>query len=308
MLSRLLVIILTVPILIYVFLSGDITFLIFNIIVIGISMYEFYTILRNKGKGVYYKTGIMLGVSLPILIYFKHDISILFRYLRIFNYKTEIAFDSGAFVIFSLMAIAILQILGSKIKNSTEELMYTLLGIIYISFFLSYMMIIREEFHNGKIMLLYTFISIWACDTLAYIVGVLIGGKIFKTRLSEKISPKKSIEGFIGGIVGVFIVGYYFKYMYLGIMNMFKFFGVVKEITWISEPFISENIFKLLLLSVLIAIFSVIGDLFESKIKREFGVKDSGNILLGHGGFLDRFDSALFVLPVVYYFVKYIIF
>ena len=91
-------------------------------------------------------------------------------------------------------------------------------------------------------------------------------------------------------------------------MNVFKFFGVVKEITWISEPFIAENIFKLLLLSVLIAIFSVIGDLFESKIKREFGVKDSGNILLGHGGFLDRFDSALFVLPVVYYFVKYIIF
>lgn len=293
MLSRLLVIILTVPILIYVFLSGDITFLIFNIIVIGISMYEFYTILRNKGKGVYYKTGIMLGVSLPILIYFKHDISILFRYLRIFNYKTEIAFDSGAFVILSLMVIAILQILGSKIKNSTEELMYTLLGIIYISFFLSYMMIIREEFHNGKIMLLYTFISIWACDTLAYIVGVLIGGKIFKTRLSEKISPKKSIEGFIGGILGVFISTYGFIYIYK------EFFG--------SDLFEKINLNEAIILSILIALFSVLGDLFESKLKREFGVKDSGTILLGHGGFLDRFDSAMFVMPVVYYFVKYVV-
>ena len=293
MLSRLLVIILTVPILIYVFLSGDITFLIFNIIVIGISMYEFYTILRNKGKGVYYKTGIMLGVSLPILIYFKHDISILFRYLRIFNYKTEIAFDSGAFVIFSLMAIAILQILGSKIKNSTEELMYTLLGIIYISFFLSYMMIIREEFHNGKIMLLYTFISIWACDTLAYIVGVLIGGKIFKTRLSEKISPKKSIEGFIGGILGVFISTYSFIYIY---RKLFK-----------ADLFEKITLNEAIILSILIALFSVLGDLFESKLKREFGVKDSGNILLGHGGFLDRFDSAMFVMPIVYYFVKYVV-
>lgn len=293
MLSRLLVIILTVPILIYVFLSGDITFLIFNIIVIGISMYEFYTILRNKGKGVYYKTGIMLGVSLPILIYFKHDISILFRYLRIFNYKTEIAFDSGAFVILSLMVIAILQILGSKIKNSTEELMYTLLGIIYISFFLSYMMIIREEFHNGKIMLLYTFVSIWACDTLAYIVGVLIGGKIFKTRLSEKISPKKSIEGFIGGILGVFISTYGFIYIYK------EFFG--------SDLFEKINLNEAIILSILIALFSVLGDLFESKLKREFGVKDSGTILLGHGGFLDRFDSAMFVMPVVYYFVKYVV-
>lgn len=293
MLSRLLVIILTVPILIYVFLSGDITFLIFNIIVIGISMYEFYTILRNKGKGVYYKTGIMLGVSLPILIYFKHDISILFRYLRIFNYKTEIAFDSGAFVIFSLMAIAILQILGSKIKNSTEELMYTLLGIIYIAFFLSYMMIIREEFHNGKIMLLYTFISIWACDTLAYIVGVLIGGKIFKTRLSEKISPKKSIEGFIGGILGVFISTYSFIYIY---RKLFK-----------ADLFEKITLNEAIILSILIALFSVIGDLFESKLKREFGVKDSGTILLGHGGFLDRFDSAMFVMPIVYYFVKYVV-
>lgn len=293
MLSRLLVIILTVPILIYVFLSGDITFLIFNIIVIGISMYEFYTILRNKGKGVYYKTGIMLGVSLPILIYFKHDISILFRYLRIFNYKTEIAFDSGAFVIFSLMAIAILQILGSKIKNSTEELMYTLLGIIYIAFFLSYMMIIREEFHNGKIMLLYTFISIWACDTLAYIVGILIGGKIFKTRLSEKISPKKSIEGFIGGILGVFISTYSFIYIY---RKLFK-----------AELFDKITLNEAIILSILIALFSVLGDLFESKLKREFGVKDSGTILLGHGGFLDRFDSAMFVMPIVYYFVKYVV-
>ena len=293
MLSRLLVIILTVPILIYVFLSGDITFLIFNIIVIGISMYEFYTILRNKGKGVYYKTGIMLGVSLPILIYFKHDISILFRYLRIFNYKTEIAFDSGAFVIFSLMAIAILQILGSKIKNSTEELMYTLLGIIYISFFLSYIMIIREEFHNGKIMLLYTFVSIWACDTLAYIVGVLIGGKIFKTRLSEKISPKKSIEGFIGGILGVFISTYSFIYIY---RKLFK-----------ADLFEKITLNEAIILSILIALFSVLGDLFESKLKREFGVKDSGTILLGHGGFLDRFDSAMFVMPIVYYFVKYVV-
>lgn len=293
MLSRLLVIILTVPILIYVFLSGDITFLIFNIIVIGISMYEFYTILRNKGKGVYYKTGIMLGVSLPILIYFKHDISILFRYLRIFNYKTEIAFDSGAFVILSLMVIAILQILGSKIKNSTEELMYTLLGIIYISFFLSYMMIIREEFHNGKIMLLYTFVSIWACDTLAYIVGVLIGGKIFKTRLSEKISPKKSIEGFIGGILGVFISTYGYIYIYK------EFFR--------ADLFEKINLNEAIILSILIALFSVLGDLFESKLKREFGVKDSGTILLGHGGFLDRFDSAMFVMPIVYYFVKYVV-
>ena len=62
-----------------------------------------------------------------------------------------------------------------------------------------------------------------------------------------------------------------------------------------------------IILSILIALFSVLGDLFESKLKREFGVKDSGTILLGHGGFLDRFDSAMFVMPIVYYFVKYVV-
>ena len=307
MLSRILVIVLAVPVLLYVLISGEFTFLTFNIVVIGVAMYEFYRILKNKGNIVYDKIGIALGLSLPVLLYYRNDISFFFKYLRIFN-NQHVVFDMGGFIVFCMFTIAIYQIFESRIQNSTIELLNTLFGIVYISLLFSYMILIREGIPSGKILLLYTFISIWACDSFAYIFGIAIGGKIFHRRLSEKISPKKSIEGFIGGIVGVFIVGYYFKYMYLGIMNVFKFFGVVKEITWISEPFISENIFKLLLLSVLIAIFSVIGDLFESKIKREFGVKDSGNILLGHGGFLDRFDSALFVLPVVYYFVKYIIF
>lgn len=305
MLSRLLVILLAVPILIYVILVGDVTFVIFNMVVIAIAMHEFYKILQKKSIIVYYKTGLILGLSLPIFIYFRKDISFMFKYLKIIN-TDQISFDMGGFIVFVTLLIAVLQVLKNKIKNSTSELIHTLFGIIYISFFISYMIMIREELPNGNIILLYTFISIWACDTFAYLVGILIGGKIIKKRLSEQISPKKSIEGFFGGILGVFLVGYYFEKMYINIINILNKFEFINIIN-INMILISKNIIKLLILSIFIAIFSVLGDLFESKLKREFGVKDSGNILLGHGGFLDRFDSAIFVLPIVYYFIKYFI-
>ncbi|NYV28106.1 phosphatidate cytidylyltransferase [Streptobacillus felis] len=306
MLSRLLVIILAVPLLIYILLSGEVTFLIFNMVVILIALHEFYTILKNKGNIVYYKTGLLLGIFLPIFIYYREDISFFFRYLKLMN-KDNITFDVGGFIVFSTLIIATMQILSSKIKNSTNELMLTLFGIIYIPLFSSYMISIREGLHNGRILLLYTFFSIWAADTFAYIVGMLIGGKIFKKRLSEKISPKKSIEGFFGGILGVFIISLFFEHIYNFLVNLLSYFKILTYVEKIDTIIISQNIVKLFILSILIAIFSVLGDLFESKFKREFGVKDSGTILMGHGGFLDRFDSALFVLPIVYYFVKYFI-
>ncbi|WP_067320112.1 phosphatidate cytidylyltransferase [Streptobacillus felis] len=306
MLSRLLVIILAVPLLIYILLSGEVTFLIFNMVVILIALHEFYTILKNKGNIVYYKTGLLLGIFLPIFIYYREDISFFFRYLKLMN-KDNITFDVGGFIVFSTLIIATMQILSSKIKNSTNELMLTLFGIIYIPLFSSYMISIREGLHNGRILLLYTFFSIWAADTFAYIVGMLIGGKIFKKKLSEKISPKKSIEGFFGGILGVFIISLFFENIYNFLVNLLSYFKILTYVEKIDTIIISQNIVKLFILSILIAIFSVLGDLFESKFKREFGVKDSGTILMGHGGFLDRFDSALFVLPIVYYFVKYFI-
>ncbi|WP_073507723.1 phosphatidate cytidylyltransferase [Streptobacillus notomytis] len=306
MLSRLFVIILALPLLIYILLSGEVSFLVFNVIVIAIALHEFYTILKNKGNIVYYKTGILIGMFLPIFIYYREDISFFFRYIKILN-KESIIFDVGGYIIFATLLIATMQILSSRIKNSTNELMLTLFGIIYIPLFSSYMVSIREGLHNGRIILLYSFFSIWAADTFAYIVGMLIGGKIFKKKLSEKISPKKSIEGFFGGILGVFLVGLYFEYIYNFLVNLLSYFKILTYVEKIDRVFISQNVIKLFILSILIAIFSVLGDLFESKFKREFGVKDSGRILMGHGGFLDRFDSALFVLPIVYYFIKYFI-
>lgn len=117
------------------------------------------------------------------------------------------------------------------------------------------------------------FIMIWCNDTFAYLVGKSIG----KHKLLERVSPKKTIEGFIGGIIFTIIAS-------VIISQFYSFFNVT---LWIIS-------------ALIISIFGTLGDLVESKFKREAGVKDSGNIMPGHGGILDRLDSVIFVIPFLY--------
>ena len=133
-------------------------------------------------------------------------------------------------------------------------------------------------------LLLGMFIFIWLYDTGAYCFGMLFG----RHRLFERISPKKSWEGVIGGIVasvaGAYITHYWFD----------EFFQVPDLGTWVG-------------LSVIVAVFATFGDLVESLIKRTVGVKDSGSILPGHGGILDRIDSLLLVAPAVLIYLLLIV-
>lgn len=124
--------------------------------------------------------------------------------------------------------------------------------------------------------------SIWINDTMAYIVGSLIG----KTPFS-KISPKKTWEGTIGGAILCVVVMYF-------IGMLFNAGG------WMHQSYFLH----IAIIAGLCAIFGTIGDLFESKLKRMANVKDSGTIMPGHGGFLDRFDSLLFAAPAVWVYVK----
>ncbi len=122
-----------------------------------------------------------------------------------------------------------------------------------------------------------TFILIWTNDTFAYIVGKSIG----KNKLFESISPKKTIEGFVGGVVFAVISGILIAKFYLQMPIQF----------WI-------------IIAVIVSVFGTIGDLVESKFKRTTGVKDSGTIMPGHGGVLDRLDSIIFVAPFLYLFLQ----
>ena len=122
-------------------------------------------------------------------------------------------------------------------------------------------------------------ILIWTNDTFAYLVGITIG----KTKLFERISPKKTIEGFSGGLVFAMIAG-----------------------VLLAQFYLQESIIRWIIIALLVTTFGTLGDLIESKFKRLAGVKDSGNIMPGHGGFLDRLDSIIFVAPFVYLFYQII--
>jgi phosphatidate cytidylyltransferase len=173
-----------------------------------------------------------------------------------------------------------------KLLKKIDPLYYkvkSLLGLLYITLPIVLMIIIRTNNFNGlndnflKIIPCGIVFSIWINDTMAYIVGSFIG----KTPLSS-ISPKKTREGTIGGIILCVIV--------ITLIGYFtKFYSVVD---WIF-------------ISFLCAVFGTLGDLLESKLKRMANVKDSGTLMPGHGGFLDRFDSMLVAIPFVfvYYFL-----
>ena len=121
------------------------------------------------------------------------------------------------------------------------------------------------------------FILIWTNDTFAYIVGKSIG----KTKLFESISPKKTIEGFVGGVI----------------------FAIIASVI-IAMYYVQMPIYLWIIIAILVGIFGTIGDLVESKFKRTANVKDSGTIMPGHGGILDRLDSVIFVAPFIYLFLQ----
>lgn len=154
-------------------------------------------------------------------------------------------------------------------------------GFIYITVFLSYIYRTRTLDHGIWLVWL-IFIVSWGCDTSAYCVGMLFG----KHKMAPKLSPKKSVEGAIGGILGTMVItGLYF---------------------YIIERFTGYDLKRIMLLVILsgvAAFISMIGDLAASAFKRQFECKDYGKLIPGHGGVLDRFDSVIFVSPIIFYFL-----
>jgi len=138
-----------------------------------------------------------------------------------------------------------------------------------------------RQLEAGNLYIFLIFIGAFATDTCAYFVGVLFG----KHKLCPKISPKKTIEGAIGGEIGTVILMLAFGYVAGNVAN------------------VNVNYLSLGILGVLSGLFSQLGDLTASIIKRQYGVKDYGNLLPGHGGIMDRIDSIVLMAPLVYYFV-----
>ena len=169
-------------------------------------------------------------------------------------------------------------------KYKTEEITITFFGVFYVAVMLSYLFLVRRA-ADGVYLVWLVFLSSWGCDTCAYCAGMLLG----KHRLAPVLSPKKSIEGAVGGVVGSALLGCIYAY----------FFGA--KMDEVSNPMVACAV-----ACAIAAVISQIGDLAASAIKRNHNVKDYGNLIPGHGGVLDRFDSMIFTAPAIYFALTFL--
>ena len=158
-----------------------------------------------------------------------------------------------------------------------------LIGYIMLPFLFITKISFGIKDYNPKI-IIGLFVLIWTNDTFAYLVGKSIG----KHKLFERISPKKTIEGFLGGVVFAAFAGFLISKLYIQP----------------NPEFSSKSILIWTIIALIVSVFGTIGDLIESKFKRVAGVKDSGAIMPGHGGVLDRLDSVIFVAPIIFLFYQ----
>ena len=162
-----------------------------------------------------------------------------------------------------------------------EQVMSAFFELIYAPVLLSFLYIITEVFERGFYFVWLVFLCSWGSDTCAYCVGVLFG----KHKMTPKLSPKKSVEGAIGGVVGAALLfDLYTQFVFP------RFLGVW-YIDWVEA----------ICLGAVGAVISMIGDLVASAIKRDHDIKDYGNLIPGHGGIMDRFDSVIVAAPIIFF-------
>jgi phosphatidate cytidylyltransferase len=187
----------------------------------------------------------------------------------------------GLFIVFILfMLTAVFKLIESGVADYSSHLAMSILTSVYPGFFISFAILLHRDFAPvGWVFLLFVFVNTWLADTFAYFFGRWLG----KRKLAPVISPKKTWAGFIFSFVG-------------GLITPF-----------LAMPFLHHwSLPALMLLSLVATLFGQIGDLIESAIKRDCGVKDSSNLIPGHGGVLDRFDSFVIALPAVYFLLRII--
>ncbi len=266
--QRLIVAAVAIPaILFMVFLGGDL-FLYFVLLLAAIGMYE-------------YLSGAKIAMHSPFFM-------VPFAGVVASVYLTATGNDvlGGLCLLGIFILIGIMLAVGKEpIDRLYSRLTYIVWGCFYIGLLYPFVYLIRGETGwmeaaPGQWWLFLLLGSLWLGDTAAMFFGKMFG----KHKLAPIVSPNKTVEGFIGGFIGVVIVAMIFK------------------IFWLTDI----NAYHLIIISILIGLFGQLGDLVESLWKRSLGIKDSSALIPGHGGVLDRFDSLLFSAPVLYLYLKYI--
>ena len=248
------------------------------VIMVG-GMWEFYSLATAQGARPMKFIGLSLGIAIFLT-------ALKLMTITEFSFIAAAAIPTFLYALLVLPAMFVLQLVR-KGGNPSADIGATLTGVVYVAMPMSLILLLPRLVTGvwNPTVLLFIILTVFANDVFAYLAGMaanaLTGGRTHK--MFERISPKKTWEGFAGGIAGAIAMG------------------------WAASAVLPVNVWGWLGLSVVVAVAAVAGDLVESMFKRAAGVKDSGRAIPGHGGFLDRFDALLLAVDaaVIYLIIVY---
>jgi phosphatidate cytidylyltransferase len=251
-----------------------VSFFLAGLIIMAGTQYEYYIMIRNTGVRPQIVPGMITGIAAYVISTLIASGTITMNYFLI---------------LIPIVLVIMVMELYRKQEKPFDSLAHTFFSVLYTG--IPFSMLPFSAFsHKGLESLLPHkfeifspgiiigfFLLLWANDTGAYLAGISFG----RHKLFERISPKKTWEGFFGGVLAAVVAGWFLS-GWLGVMDRYH---------WV-------------IIAVIISVAGTYGDLVESMLKRSLGVKDSGTIMPGHGGFLDRFDSAIISFPLVFLFIS----
>ncbi|NIP43791.1 MAG: hypothetical protein GWO41_16760 [candidate division Zixibacteria bacterium] len=268
--TRVIVAIIAIPLIAAIILFGKAPTVIFVNILVCVALWEYYKLAGIRIKFFSQILIILQGIITSWLVFYYGEPALFYSIL-------------AAFFILGLS-----NIFRRDFALATTRMVNMFYGFFYVMLF-NFLILIREmdiirydDYRWGAFWIWFLFAVIFICDTAAYFIGKPFG----RIKFSPTVSPNKTVEGFIAGLVFGSLMAYVF--------SLLAFQDIAK---W-----------KMVLLGFTIALVGQLADLMESLFKRRMGVKDSSNIIPGHGGVLDRFDSTLLALPALYFMLKYFIY
>lgn len=272
LLLRILSTIVFIPILLLANAQGGLAFVALVLTITGVALYEFYRMTEAKGLAVPKLWGILSGLFLCLALSGRLHPWLAFpeRWL-------------GTSAVCLILGLLLLLGQGKSLAF-LPSVCALLAGTVYVALPMSCFLLLREmgeEAWISKSYALLPYALTWFCDTFAYGIGMSLG----RHKLASTISPNKTMEGAIGGILGAVAAGFLSKLSF------------APYLSWADA----------IALGILVGIFGQVGDLVESAMKRDAGIKDTSRIIPGHGGALDRFDSFLFTVPLIYLYLRFFV-
>lgn len=261
-----------IPIVLYAAWLGGAVWLTLVSLIVGLGLFEFYRMMRAKGLRPYRFLGVACGI---ILVWSRSALATL---------------DANLLLAGVLLAVMCTELFRRETQYAVYHIATTLLGLVYVGWLGAHLVQLRElgpilgrprPYAEGFDFVVFALVVTWGTDTAAYLVGSRFG----RRPLAPRISPRKSVEGAIAGLVG----------------------GTACGLLVTLLPAHTLTLVQALWVGAVASIAGQFGDLVESLIKRDTHIKDSGQTMPGHGGILDRLDSVLFAVPVVYYALRFVV-